>query len=119
MSALNIKAVATITANNAGLALTTSAQDLIAAIATSHVALVDSIYASNVDGAVAETITVRVVKSGPLTYHLAKTISVPAGATVIIVSKEDAIELMEGDKVTALAGSSSKIEAFASWKDLS
>lgn len=119
MADLNIVAVASIIAKSAGLALTTSAQDLIAAIATSHVGLVDSIYASNVDGAVAETVTVTVVKSGPTSFILAKTISVPAGATLVIADKSSELNLQEGDKITGLAGSSSKIVLFGSWKDLS
>ena len=119
MSALNVVNVATINALSAGLALTTSAQDLIAAIASSHIALVDSIYASNVDGTVAETVTVTIVKSGPTSFILAKTISVPAGASLVIADKSSEINLQEGDKITGLAGSSSKIVLFASWKDLS
>lgn len=119
MADLNIVAVASIVAKSFGLALTTSAQDLIAAIASNHIGLVDSIYAANVDGTVAETVTVTVVKSGPTSTIIAKTISVPAGATLIIADKSSELNLQEGDKITALAGSSSKITIFASWKDMS
>jgi len=119
MAALNIVSVGTINAKSAGLALGTSAADLIAAISTSHVALVDSIYVSNVDGAVAETCTITIIKSGPTTFYLAKVVSVPAGSTLIIVSKDDNVNLQEGDSIQALAGSASKLQAVASWKDLS
>lgn len=119
MSTLNIVSVATINALSFGLALTTSAADLIAVIATSHLGVVDSIYVSNIDGAVAETVTVNVIKSGPTTFTIAKVITVPPGATIVIVDKSSELHLQEGDKIQALAGSASKLVAFASWKDLS
>ena len=37
------------------------------------------------------------------TYHLAKTVSVPADSTLIVLGKDAPIYLEEGDKIQALA----------------
>lgn len=112
-------AVAHVYKDSNELALTTASQDLIAAIATGHFAEVNSIFVSNIDGTNNATVTVSKISAGPTTTEIVKVVVVPAGATLVIVSKNAPLHLKEGQKVTALASANSRLKASASWTDMS
>lgn len=121
MAAPNIVNVATITAKTKGLALTTSAQDLLENPAASgKVFKVNMVRAANVDGTNTADVTLRFVDaSASATFRLAYTIPVPADAALVLLDKPEAIYLEEGDKLTALASDSSDIELLVSYEEIS
>jgi hypothetical protein len=121
MAAPNIVYVATITGKSKRLALTDSVLDILENPAASgKVFKVNSLYVANVDGTSAADVTVSFVDASPsLTTKLANTIPVPADASIVIISKDAAIYLEEGDKITGLGSASGDLEATVSYEEIS
>jgi len=119
MAAPNIVNVTTITGKTAGAALTTSSADIVTnSAASGKVFKVNAIYVSNVDGTNNADVTVGFFdSSASATYELAYTITVPADATLDVLSKH--IYLEEGDKITALASANSDLEIVVSYEEIS
>jgi len=119
MAAPNIVNVATITGRTVGAALTTSSADIVTNSAGSgKVFKVNSILVANVDGAANADVTVGFYNAdNTTTYKIAHTITVPADATLDVMSK--AIYLEEGDKITALASASGDLEIIVSYEEIS
>lgn len=111
----NIVNVTEIKGEVSGAAVTTSFTALVPVVATNHVAKVNALYVSNVDGTSAQEITV-VVNNGTTDFAIASTISVPADATIDVLSKS--IYLKEGWSLKVKAGRNSALQAVASWEDL-
>ena len=100
------------------VALTTSNQDIIGAIAASTTAIVLSIRATNVDGTNDATVDVQVVDTGGSpTAYIAKTMSVPADTSLELAGQSKLV-LETGDKIQALASAASDIEFFASYLEI-
>lgn len=117
MTAPNVVNVATITAKTAVQAVGTSAAAIVTNASSSNkVFKVNALYVSNVDGANNATINVSIQRSGT-DYHVAKTITVPADATLDVVSKS--IYLEEGDALRLLASAASDLEAVCSYEEIS
>jgi hypothetical protein len=57
--------------------------------------------------------------SATATYNLAKTVTVPADATLVVVDKEAPIYLEEGDKISAVAATNSDLEITISFEEIS
>ena len=70
-------------------------------------------FASNVDGTNAADVNVDIFRSSTA-YHIAKTVSVPADATLDIISKS--IYLEEGDTLRLTASANSDLEAVCSYE---
>jgi len=119
MAAPNIVNVAPITGKTAGAALTTSSADIVTNSAASNkVFKINAIYVSNVDGVNNADATVAFYNADNTpSYELAHTVTVPADATLDIISK--AIYLEEGDKITALASAASDLEIVVSYEEIS
>ena len=117
MAAPNIVNVATITGKTVGLAVTTSATAIITGGAN-KVTKVNALYVSNIDGVGNADITVTFYNADNTTsYHVAKTVTVPADATIDVLTK--AIYLEEGDELRLAANADSDIEAVASYEEIS
>ena len=117
MAAPNIVNVTTITGKTAVLAHTASAVAIVAnSAASGMVYKVNSLYVANVDGATAYTVTIDLFRSSTA-YRLAYQVSVPAGATLDVLSK--AIYLEEGDSIRALGSTTLKLEATCSYEQIS
>ena len=117
MAAPNIVNVATITGKTAVLAVTTSATAIVTnSAASGKVFKVNALYVSNVDGTSAADINVDIFRSSTA-YHVAKTVSVPADATLDIISKS--IYLEEGDTLRLTASANSDLEAVCSYEEIS
>jgi len=117
MAAPNIVNVATITGKTAVLAVTTSATAIVTnSGASGKVFKVNALYVSNVDGATAADINVDIFRSSTA-FHIAKTVSVPADATLDIISKS--IYLEEGDTLRLTASANSDLEAVCSYEEIS
>ena len=100
------------------VALTTSNQDIVAAIAASTTAIVLSIRATNVDGTNDATVDVRVVDSdGSSDAYIAYEMSVPADTSLELAGSSK-IVLDAGDKIQAKASATGDIEFLASYLEI-
>jgi hypothetical protein len=117
MAAPNIVNVSTITGKTSVLVVTTSATAIVEnAAASGKVFKVNALYVSNVDGANAADVNVDIYRSSTA-YHIAKTVSVPADATLDVISKS--IYLEEGDSLRLTASANSDLEAVCSYEEIS
>jgi hypothetical protein len=117
MAAPNIVNVATITGKTAVQAVTTSATAIVTNSGSSgKVFKVNALYVSNVDGTNNADINVDIYRSSTA-YHIAKTVNVPADATLDIISKP--IYLEEGDSLRLTANANSDLEAVCSYEEIS
>ncbi len=114
MAAPNIASPTTITGKTAHLALTGSAADIIAAVATGHVIHVQQIVCANKTAA-AHPVSIF-HKASSTSYDIATSISVPANATIKI---DGPFYLEEGDSLTGNSDGSSQITVNAPYEDIS
>ena len=120
----NLATATSVIANNAQVSLTaTTATQLITNAASSgKVFLVDSIIVANVDGTNACDVTVTRFQSATNTgtaFPLASTITVPADASIIIVGKDNPINLTENESIYVTASAANDLVVDANWKELS
>ena len=117
MSAPNLASVATITAKTAVQAVGTSAAAIVTNSSSSgKVFKVNALYISNIDGTNNAEVNVDIYRSSTA-YHIAKTIVVPADATLDMLSKS--VYLEEGDALRLTANVASDLEAVCSYEELS
>ena len=117
MAAPNIVNVSTITGKTAVQAVSTSATAIVTnSAASGKVFKVNALYVSNVDGTNNAEINVDLYRSSTA-YHIAKTMVVPADATLDVISK--AIYLEEGDTLRLTANAASDLEAVCSYEEIS
>lgn len=117
MAAPNIVNVATITGKTAVQAVGTSATAIVTNSASSgKVFKVNALLISNIDGINNADITVDLYRSSTA-YHIAKTVTVPADATLDVLTK--AIYLEEGDALRLTANAASDLEAVCSYEEIS
>lgn len=119
MAAPNLKTPTTITGKSIGYAVTTTmAAALSNASSSGKVLKVNSVYCANVDGAASADIDLSHY-NGTTDFYLAKTISVPADATQVLVTREAPIYLEEGNSLRAKASANSDLELVISYEDIS
>lgn len=119
MAAPNVVEVTTITGKTAIQAVTTSATAIVTnSAASSKVFKINSLIISNVDGLLEADITVDLYRSATA-YHIAKTIAVPADATLVVISKENSIYLEESDTLRLTGSANSDLEAVCSYEEIS
>ena len=117
MAAPNIVNVSTITGKTAVQAVGTSASSIVSNSSSSgKVFKINALYVSNVDGTDNAEVNISVLRSST-SYHIAKTLVVPADATIDVISK--AIYLEEGDALQLLASAASDLEAVCSYEEIS
>jgi|TARA_B110000971_G_scaffold193132_1_gene205864 hypothetical protein len=121
MSAPNLVNVATITAKSVQAALTTTLTTEILANAGSSgkVFKINNIIVANIDGSNAADLSVAITKSGGDPIKIASTISVPADATLVVIDKNTALYLEEGDNIEAGAGAASDLTITINYEELS
>ena len=119
MAAPNVVNVTSIYGKTTGGALATSNADILTC-PTDKLLKVNSIIVSNVDGASAADVDVSFVdsSSGNLVLHLAKTVTVPAKSTLVVLGKDAPIYLEEGDELEARADAASDAELIVSYEIL-
>jgi len=114
----NIVAVASIYGESVGYNLTATTTTTLMTVSSGKLLKINRITCANVDGTSAADVTVSVTKSNFTsagvtnfdtsgTFHLAKTISVPADATLVIL--DTPIYLMEGDILKGGASAASDL----------
>ena len=117
MAAPNMLNPTTITGKTAVQAVGTGATAIVSnSAASGKVFRVNALYVSNVDGTNDADINVDVFGSS-VAYHIAKTIVVPADATLDVLSKP--IYLEEGDSLRLTANAASDLEAVCSYEEIS
>ena len=117
MAAPNIVNVTTITGKSAVQTVTTTPTAIVTnSAASGKVFKVNALYVSNVDGTTSADINVDLFRSSSA-YHIAKTITVPADASLDVITK--AFYLEEGDALRLTASGNSDIEAVCSYEEIS
>ena len=117
MAAPNIVNVATITGKTAVQAITTTATAIVTNTAESNkVFKLNALYVSNVDGINPASVNVDIFRSS-VAYRIANTITVPADATLDIITK--AVYLEEGDSLRLTASANGDLEAICSYEEIS
>lgn len=120
----NIATATTVLANNAQISLTGTTATLLVSNANNSgkVFLIDSIIVANVDGTNACDVTVTRFQSATNTgtaFPIASTIAVPADASIIIVGKDNPINLTENESIYVTASAANDLVVDANWKELS
>jgi len=123
----NIVSVTSIKGESVGYNLTATTTTTLFTVATDKIVKINRITCANVDGTNAADLTISVTKqnftpdgvdnfdtSG--TFFLAKTISVPADATLVVL--DTPIYLMEGDILKGGAGAASDLDLFVSYESI-
>jgi len=119
MAAPNLKSPTTVTGKTDGYAVTDTLAAALSNSAGSGKALkVVSVYCANVDGTNAADIDLTYY-NGTTDFYLAKTITVPADATQVLVTREAPIYLEEGDSLRAKASAASDLELVISYEEVS
>lgn len=116
MAEPNIVGVTSILGKTATLAVTTSASDIISAVATGHVVKVNSLLVSNIDGANTCWVTVDHYRSATA-RRIVYQVNVQAGTTLDVFAKP--FYLQEGDALRLTAQANGDLEATASYEDIS
>lgn len=118
MAAPNIVNATTITGKTAVAAVAATATTILTNSAASNkVFKVNTLIISNIDGANPCDITVDIFRSS-VAYNIASTITVPADASLVVISKENPIYLEEGDVLRATASAAGDLQAVCSYEDI-
>ena len=116
MTVVNLINVATITPVMAAGAVTTS-RAAIVDVAADKVAKINSLIIANIDGTNAADITVEVsVDNGSNYVAIAKTVSVPADSSLIVVGKDNGFYLDETDLLAVTASAASDLTYLVSYE---
>ena len=116
MTVVNLINVATITPVMAAGAVTTS-RAAIVDVAADKVAKVNSLIIANIDGTNAADITVEVsVYNGSNYVAIAKTVSVAADSSLIVVGKDNGFYLDETDLLAVTASAASDLTYLVSYE---
>ena len=116
MATPNIVNVATINAKNAAGAITTSRASAVD-VPAEMVAKINTILIANIDGTNAADVTIEVsIDNGSNYVAIAKTISVPADATLSFL--ENPIYLDESDQLAVTASANSDLTYFVSYEEI-
>ena len=116
MATPNIVNVATINAKNAAGAITTSRASAVD-VPAEKVAKINTILIANIDGTNAADVTIEVsIDNGSNYFAIAKTISVPADATLSFL--ENPIYLDETDLLYFTASAANDLTYFVSYEEI-
>ena len=119
MAAPNIVGVTTISGKTAVQNVSTSPTNIVENTAGSgKVFKINNIIVSNIDGTNAADITASVYRSS-VEYKLASTVTVPADASLIVISKDSAVYLEEGDAIRLTASAAGDLQAICSYEEIS
>ena len=78
---------------------------------------INSLIIANIDGTNAATIDVWVTRSS-VDYYIAKTISVPADATLVVIDKNMGLYLVESDILKIQASAAGDLSATCSYEEI-
>lgn len=120
----NIATATNVYANNSqtSLTATTATQVVSNAASSGKVFLIDSIIVANVDGTNACDVTVTRFRSATNTgtaFPICSTVTVPADASLIVVGKDNSINLTEDESIYVTASAANDLVVDCNWKELS
>jgi hypothetical protein len=119
MAAPNIVNVSTIIGRTGVQDVTTTLSAIVTnSAASGKVFKINSLIVSNIDGSNSADITVDIFRSST-SYKLASTITVPADATLVVISKPNPIYLEEGDSIRCQASANGDLQAICSYEEIS
>lgn len=119
MAAPNLKSPTSVVGKTEGYAVTASlAAALSNPAASGKVLKVNGVYCANVDGTNSADIDLSYYNN-TTDFYLAKTITVPADATQVLVTREAYIYLEEGDSLRAKASVAGDLELVISYEEIS
>jgi hypothetical protein len=121
----NIVSVATINGESVGYNLTATTTTTLMTVSSGKVLKINRITCANVDGTNAADLSLSITKANFTsagvtdfdtsgTFFLAKTVSVPADATLVVL--DTPIYLMEADVLKGGAGAASDLDLFISYE---
>lgn len=118
MAAPNIITTATVNGRTAVANVAATATAILTNSAGSNKALrVGSLIISNIHGTNPADITVDLFRSS-VAYAIASTVTIPADASLVVISKENSIYLEEGDSLRLTASAVSTLQAICSYEDI-
>ena len=123
----NIVSVSSIKGESVGYALSNTVTTTLMTVSSDKIVKINRITVANVDGTNAADVTLSVTKSNFTpdcisnfdtsgTFHLAKTVSVPTDASLVIL--DTPIYLMEADVLKGGASAASDLELFVSYESI-
>ena len=119
MAAPNIAGLATITGKTLVANATTTATDILTnSAASGKVYKVNSLYVSNVDGSNSADITASLYRNS-IEYKIASTVTVPADATLVVVSRDTQMYLEESDSIRITASANNALQTICSYEEIS
>lgn len=119
MAAPNIVNVTTITGKTAVQVVDTTPTDIVSNPASSgKVFKINTLVVSNVDGTNDAAVTVSLFRAN-VEYNITSTVTVPADATLVAISKDTTIYLEEEDSLRLTASANGDLEAVCSYEEIS
>lgn len=119
MAAPNIVNVTSILGKTAVQSVGTTAAAIVTNAADSNkVIKINSLIISNIDGVNPADITVDLFRAS-VAYNIARTVTVPADASLVSISKDTSIYLEEGDSLRLLASAAGDLQAVCSYEEIS
>jgi hypothetical protein len=124
MAAPNVVNVATITGKTAVTSLTTTNATLVVEnpASSNKVFKINSLIVSNVDGSSAADITISLYSEdniGGTATQIVSTVSVPANASLVVISKDTSIYLEEDKSIGATASAANDLKVVCSYEEIS
>lgn len=114
----NIVNVTTIYANTAAMAVTTVAANVISNPAASgKVYKINALTVANGNTSATANVSVNYQKSG-INYPLAGNVVIPSSATLVVISKESGLYLLEGDSLACVASANLGFTAIVSFEEI-
>ena len=113
----NIVAVSSIYANTVMDADVAASAVSLLTCGSNKVQKINSLVIANIDGSNAASIDVWRTRSSA-DYYLAKTISVPADATLVVIDKNMGLYLMESDILKIQASAAGDLSAVCSYEEI-
>ena len=113
----NVVAVSSIYANTAVDADVAASAVSLLTCASNKLLKINSLIIANIDGTNAATIDVWVTRSSA-DYYIAKTISVPADATLVVIDNNMVLYLTESDVLKIQASAAGDLSATCSYEEI-
>ena len=119
----NIVAVATINGNVKAAAVGTTITEICSnAVSSGAIFKVNSLYVANIDGTTTADLTVNHYSQAALggtAIAIASTVAVAADSTLVVVTKDSAIYLLENQSLGCLCATSGDLQFVCSWDEIS
>jgi len=115
----NIVNVTSIKGNVAGITLTTAASNVVYNPTSSNsIYKINTLTVANGNLTTTSNVTIELLKNGS-SYPITSNVIVPSSATLVVISKDSTIYIMEGDTLRAYSTSNISLSAVCSWEEIS